>query len=83
MARGMGISIAYPFFITLHALTGCSIDYNSYNKMTEKYGMKTTAISELQKHFSEYLSYVKSGDETVVTEGRFNTFFIAQFDIFF
>ncbi|HQH83215.1 MAG TPA: hypothetical protein PK575_12740 [Syntrophorhabdus sp.] len=51
--------------------------------MTEKYGMKTTAISELQKHFSEYLSYVKSGDETVVTEGRFNTFFIAQFDIFF
>ncbi|HPW36354.1 MAG TPA: hypothetical protein PK922_07795 [Syntrophorhabdus sp.] len=31
--------------------------------MTEKYGMKTTAISELQMHFSEYLSYVKSGDE--------------------
>lgn len=76
MARGMGIFIAYPFFITLHALTGCSIDYNSYNKMTEKYGMKTTAISELQMHFGEYLSYVKSGDEAVVTEGRFHAFSI-------
>jgi prevent-host-death family protein len=30
--------------------------------------MKTTAISELKAHLSEYLNQVKSGDEVLVTD---------------
>jgi len=33
-----------------------------------RYCMKTTAISELKAHLSEYLNQVKSGNEVLVTD---------------